>query len=180
MPKEQETNKKQIILGFKRKTYRARHKRESKRFQRKGFRGLFLHARAGLKSAYLSEEWFAAIGYAVDEAEKCGLEAWLYDEDGWPSGFAGGRVNGKGEDYCQKSLTARNLPKEFYCEMKNAEIDDKNFLAGFSSGRPEKFRKEADTLASAICLINATIPERANSVSVIRSIRFTSTYFLRA
>ncbi len=139
MPKEQETNRKNRLFWALNGKLTEQGIRERVRdFKEKDFGGFFLHARAGLKSAYLSEEWFAAIGYAVDEAEKCGLEAWLYDEDGWPSGFAGGRVNGKGEDYCQKSLTARNLPKDFSCEMKNAEIDDKNFLAGFSSGRPEK------------------------------------------
>lgn len=139
MPKEQETNRKNRLFWALNGKLTEQGIRERVRdFKEKDFGGFFLHARAGLKSAYLSEEWFAAIGYAVDEAEKCGLEAWLYDEDGWPSGFAGGRVNGKGEDYCQKSLTARNLPKEFSCEMKNAEIDDKNFLAGFSSGRPGK------------------------------------------
>ena len=110
MPKEQETNRKNKLFWALNGKLTEQGVRERVRdFKEKDFGGFFLHARAGLKSAYLSEEWFAAIGYAVDEAEKCGLEAWLYDEDGWPSGFAGGRVNGKGEDYCQKSLTARNF-----------------------------------------------------------------------
>lgn len=31
-----------------------------------------------------------ALSAAIDESEKLGLKAWIYDEDGWPSGYAGG------------------------------------------------------------------------------------------
>lgn len=142
MAKKQKTNRKnKLFWALNGKLTEEGIRARVRDFKEKDFGGFFLHARAGLKSAYLSDEWFSAIGYAVDEAEKCGLEAWLYDEDGWPSGFAGGRVNGKGEDYCQKSLIAKNLPKEYFCEFKNAEITDGNFLAGFSSGRPERLPK---------------------------------------
>ena len=29
---------------------------------------------------------------AVDEAKKLGMDVWFYDENGWPSGFAGGEL----------------------------------------------------------------------------------------
>jgi len=45
-----------------------------------------------LKTPYGSDEWFNMIGVMVDEAEKLGMKAWLYDEDPFPSGPAGGRV----------------------------------------------------------------------------------------
>ncbi|MBQ2712543.1 MAG: hypothetical protein IJF71_04115, partial [Clostridia bacterium] len=73
-------------------------------FASAGYGGVFLHARGGLKVPYLGKEWMAACRAAITEAEKYGLEVWLYDEDGWPSGFAGGLVNGKGEDYCAKGI----------------------------------------------------------------------------
>lgn len=73
-------------------------------FKEKGFGGFFIHSRAGLLTEYLSEDWFRACAVAIEEAKKNGMDAWLYDEDGWPSGFAGGRVNGCGEDYCAKRL----------------------------------------------------------------------------
>ena len=57
-----------------------------------GIGGFFMHARGGLKTPYLSEEWMQAIGACCDEAEKLGMNAWAYDENGWPSGFAGGRL----------------------------------------------------------------------------------------
>lgn len=68
------------------------------------FDGVIIHARAGLETAYLSEDWFNAFGFAVSEAERLGLDVYIYDEDGWPSGFAGGRVNGLGEEYQLKGL----------------------------------------------------------------------------
>lgn len=57
-----------------------------------GFGGFFMHSRTGLQTEYLGEEWFELINACADEAEKLGMEAWLYDEDRWPSGIAGGRV----------------------------------------------------------------------------------------
>ncbi|MBP3377282.1 MAG: hypothetical protein J6L96_00890 [Clostridia bacterium] len=55
-----------------------------------GMKGFFMHARGGLLTEYMSDEWFDCISACMDEAEKLGMEAWAYDENGWPSGFAGG------------------------------------------------------------------------------------------
>ena len=57
-----------------------------------GFGGFFMHSRTGLDTEYMGEEWFAAIDTCVEEAEKAGMLAYLYDEDRWPSGAAGGLV----------------------------------------------------------------------------------------
>ena len=57
-----------------------------------GFGGFFMHSRAGLATEYLGDEWFELTNAVADEAEKVGMEAWLYDEDRWPSGSAGGMV----------------------------------------------------------------------------------------
>ena len=60
-----------------------------------GYGGFFMHPRVGLETEYLSDEWFDRIGACVDEARKLGMQAWLYDEDKWPSGFAGGWLTRK-------------------------------------------------------------------------------------
>ena len=57
-----------------------------------GFGGFFMHARGGLDTEYLSEEWFECIKACCEEAQKFGMSAWAYDENGWPSGFAGGKL----------------------------------------------------------------------------------------
>ncbi len=69
-----------------------------------GMGGYFMHARGGLQTEYMGEEWFENIGACIEECNKRGMHAWAYDEDGWPSGFGGGLVSGKGEKYWQKYL----------------------------------------------------------------------------
>ena len=56
------------------------------------FGGFFMHARAGLKTEYLGDEWMECVNACVEKAEELGLDAWLYDENGWPSGFVGGEL----------------------------------------------------------------------------------------
>jgi hypothetical protein len=55
-----------------------------------GMGGFFMHSRTGLATPYLGPAWLKAVEACTQEAEKLGLEAWLYDEDRWPSGAAGG------------------------------------------------------------------------------------------
>ena len=69
-----------------------------------GIGGYFMHARGGLETEYLGEEWFENVDVGVNEGKKRDMGAWAYDENGWPSGFAGGKVNGLGEVYWQKYL----------------------------------------------------------------------------
>ena len=61
-------------------------------FKSKGIGGVFIHPRYGLITEYLSDEWFELVDYAVAKAKKLGIRAWLYDENSFPSGFAGGHV----------------------------------------------------------------------------------------
>ena len=69
-----------------------------------GIGGFFMHARGGLQTEYMGEEWFENVSASIDEAGKRGMHAWAYDENGWPSGFGGGKVNG--------ILDARTTTKE--------------------------------------------------------------------
>jgi hypothetical protein len=52
----------------------------------------FVHPRPGLMTPYLSDEWFRLWRIALDEAEKLDMNIWIYDENSYPSGFAGGWV----------------------------------------------------------------------------------------
>lgn len=67
-------------------------RRQLRVFQRMGMGGAFLHSRVGLNTPYLGDEWFECIKACVEECREDGMEAWLYDEDRWPSGAAGGLV----------------------------------------------------------------------------------------
>ena len=79
-----------------------------------GFSGFFMHSRTGLATEYLGDEWFELINACADEAEKLGMDAWLYDEDRFPSGLVGGEVS-KHPEYRQKSIRISILtnPEDF-------------------------------------------------------------------
>ncbi len=69
-----------------------------------GIEGFFMHARGGLKTKYLGDEWFQMVEACLDKAEQLGMQAWIYDENGWPSGSANGQVSALGVKHQQKML----------------------------------------------------------------------------
>ena len=77
-----------------------------------GIGGYFMHARGGLLTEYMGEEWFDNVRASIEEGDKRGMHSWAYDENGWPSGFGGGKVNGLGDEYRQKSLHIEPLTDE--------------------------------------------------------------------
>ncbi|MGC9320165.1 MAG: glycosyl hydrolase, partial [Armatimonadota bacterium] len=98
-----------------------------------GCGGFFLHPMGesfrlgdfieGIEPPYLSKEYFEMVRVAVEEADRLGIYAWLYDEGGWPSGHAQGRVveghpdlrgrvlrvDGSGEVVAEVTLGGRTL-----------------------------------------------------------------------
>ncbi|MDD4689483.1 MAG: hypothetical protein PHE51_07025 [Eubacteriales bacterium] len=69
-----------------------------------GMGGYFMHARGGLQTEYMSEEWFDNVATCIKEGKKRGMGSWAYDENGWPSGSGNGEVCKKGVEYQQKHL----------------------------------------------------------------------------
>ncbi len=67
-------------------------RRQIRWMKNKNIGGFFMHARSGLMTKYLSDEWMQCVEICADEAERLGMQAWLYDENGWPSGFVGGKL----------------------------------------------------------------------------------------
>ncbi|MCC7374622.1 MAG: hypothetical protein IT581_08195 [Verrucomicrobiales bacterium] len=53
---------------------------------------VFVHPRPGLMTPYLSADWFRLWNVALREAERLDMNVWIYDENSYPSGFAGGFV----------------------------------------------------------------------------------------
>jgi hypothetical protein len=77
-----------------------------------GMGGFFMHSRDGLETVYMGPEWLACIREAVRAAREEGMNAWLYDEDRWPSGAAGGLVPARGGDaFRQKVLTCERADR---------------------------------------------------------------------
>ncbi len=67
-----------------------------------GIRGIYIlpepadfrpeQMRTFLFPEYLSEDFFEMVEYAIQKAKALGMECWLYDEGGWPSGGACGNT----------------------------------------------------------------------------------------
>jgi len=72
----------------------------------RGMGGFFMHSREGLETEYMGPEWMSCVKATVKAAKEEGMGAWIYDEDRWPSGAAGGLVPAKGGDaFRAKGLT---------------------------------------------------------------------------
>ena len=84
-------------------------KRQLSEMKEKGVDEVILHSRKGCEVEYLSDEWFKKIGVILDECEKLGLTALIYDEDNWPSGYAGGKVVGGNEDFAAICLSVEKI-----------------------------------------------------------------------
>jgi hypothetical protein len=55
-------------------------------------RQAFIHPRPGLMTPYLQEDWFRLWKKSLETAERLDMNIWIYDENSYPSGFAGGYV----------------------------------------------------------------------------------------
>ena len=80
-------------------------------FKEMGFGGFHMHSRTGMATDYLSDDFFDFVSFSVNEAKKRNMLAWLYDEDRWPSGSAGGLVT-KTVRHRAKSLLFTKNPIE--------------------------------------------------------------------
>jgi hypothetical protein len=88
-------------------------------FQSQSILQAFVHPRPGLITPYLSERWLDLYAYAVKGAKKRGMLLHIYDENSYPSGFAGGHVpalhpdwRGKGIEFEQVDALPSPLPED--------------------------------------------------------------------
>lgn len=68
-------------------------KRQLEELQSLGIEGVIFHPRyyPGVPR-YMSSEYLAIVSEVILHAKQIGMSFWLYDENGWPSGTAGGQV----------------------------------------------------------------------------------------
>lgn len=112
-------------------------------FKAKGIGGAFVHPRPGLITPYLSPEWLDLFKYAVDAGRRLGLKIWIYDENSYPSGFAGGHVPAAMPDAVRSGLrlTKRtDLPKIFPVKpvvvLRKTESGFVNITSGLKGETP--------------------------------------------
>ncbi|MEI8204026.1 MAG: glycosyl hydrolase [Bacteroidota bacterium] len=61
-------------------------------YHSKGIGGVFIHARPGLITEFISDRWYKLFKYAVEKGKTLGMQIWIYDENTYASGNAGGHV----------------------------------------------------------------------------------------
>lgn len=62
-------------------------------YKAQGVEAFFIHPRPGLITEYLSDRWIELVRHTVEKGRALGMKVYFYDENSYPSGFAGGHVN---------------------------------------------------------------------------------------
>ncbi len=89
---------------------RGRLVKQFETFDAMGIGGGHIHSRTGLADEYLGTEFMAHVAALTDLAQRKEMLVWLYDEDRWPSGFAGGLVTRDSALRCRHLLLTRKRP----------------------------------------------------------------------
>lgn len=93
----------------------------------KGWGSFFMHSRVGLVTPYLKDKWFELVNACCEAAKDENMYAHLYDEDKWPSGYAGGEVV-KNEAYRQRSLCLMEKDKVEADDVVYKDLGDRVIL----------------------------------------------------
>ena len=75
-----------------------------------GMGGFHMHVRTGMDSPYLDDEFMGHVRACVDKARDEHMLAWLYDEDRWPSGTAGGKVTARDPAWAMQTILLTTTP----------------------------------------------------------------------
>ena len=96
-----------------------------------GFGGFHMHSRSGMATKYLSDEFMDLVKACNEKAKREKMLAWLYDEDRWPSGAAGGYVT-KNPKHRRKNLLFTIKPKDDAVSKEEGIVSGKPyFLAAY-------------------------------------------------
>ncbi|MDO9338948.1 MAG: glycosyl hydrolase, partial [Bacteroidales bacterium] len=119
-------------------------------FKNSGSSQVIIHPRPGLITEYLSENWFELFQYTVEKGKELGMDVWIYDENSYPSGFAGGHVPAEmPESYNQgqglKMMKFETLPDtcdKYYLFLKeeNGNYTDITASLPNEKGKTGKYR----------------------------------------
>ena len=97
-----------------------------------GLGGAHMHVRTGMATPYLSDEHMSLVKACVEKCRENKMLAWLYDEDRWPSGAAGGLLTK------ELQYRARHLLFTAYPHFGHAE-----HIHGIPVFRPSRMRRNA-------------------------------------
>ena len=119
-----------------------------------GFGGFFMHSRTGLQTQYLGKEWFSLVNACTEAAVEKGMEPWIYDEDRWPSGAAGGIATEQPRyrrKYLTLSLEKRIINRENILAVFCGRVDGYCLQGGYRQISPDEY--DIDCLAEDVYLV---------------------------
>jgi hypothetical protein len=91
-------------------------------FKEMGLGGFHMHVRTGLKNPYMDADFLELVKACVAHAKENEMLAWLYDEDRWPSGAAGGLVT-KDPQYRARCLLFTNALKSGSYQVNDSRAE---------------------------------------------------------
>ncbi len=120
-----------------------------------GVGGFILHARHGLITPYMSQEWMDNLAAAIDEGKKLAMKAYLYDENNWPSGPADAMVF---EGHSEYRMSGVVLSEEFEVARRarvrrRLKVEDELIAViavPVEDGEPVEFPESAVNLADFV------------------------------
>ncbi|MBR5751007.1 MAG: hypothetical protein IKX84_01345, partial [Clostridia bacterium] len=101
--------------------------RQTEYFRQMGMGGAMVHPRTGMDTEYLSGEYMDLVSFAEEELRAKGMTCWLYDEERFPSGCAGGIVTRDMRFRARQLVLTREEPSGF---CRNREEFDSLVRAG--------------------------------------------------
>ena len=127
------------------------------RLKEMGFGGFHMHTRSGMATKYLSDEFMHLIKSCIQKAEKEDMLAWLYDEDRWPSGAAGGYVT-KTPAFRQRRLRFTPQKQKEVLPMEEAIATGGTYLLGcYDVSLSDAGQLRAYSSWDGECEINGTV-----------------------
>ncbi|MCL2812996.1 MAG: hypothetical protein FWD23_00195 [Oscillospiraceae bacterium] len=104
-----------------------------------GLGGYVAHSRGGRLVPYMGEKWLDSVRAIIDTGKKYGMSTIMDDEDGWPSGFGGGKVTALGEDHHVKWLVCEPFDENGADPSENLlgvyALGDKKVKVSYKSDR---------------------------------------------
>jgi hypothetical protein len=79
-------------------------------YKQAGMGGAFVHPRPGLMTEYLGADWWKLWKQSAEEGRRLGIQVNIYDENSYPSGFAGGHVPALAPDTASQYVQAEVEP----------------------------------------------------------------------
>ena len=108
--------------------------------------------RTHLEPEYLSDEYVELLYFAYEYAQGLGMEMWLYNEGGFPSGMVCGKIKELRPDLAYKDISTVTKTLDAFCPYS----PDEKVLAAFAQGKRLKagdsFTQKTDITEYRLCV----------------------------